>query len=414
MLTLLYAVRYGVGVLFGLGVGLLLAMVWNFLAPAIAEWLVEVLHDRKRRPEERLEPIREVLVSDLHIDTWNYAPQVEQRAKSFVEFLQTVRDDDRISGFILNGDLMDIPLFAGKLTDEQNRLMLEVKPGKIGPDQGVIGRNYLPVLQELFNLEKPRGHRPKRVIFQTGNHDIGVVGLRYVLLDMPEFLPGVQAGWSPQILLMGSPDGDDYDRRCIYIEHGQEYDPLLWLYMRYAVLDLLRGGHLHRESHFVEAMQRRGQTGFGPSAKGSTKKASIRAQAARSGTMPADMPTEELPVARPEGREWDYADDKHTVGEWLLIRRYRWAARMAFWTLPRRHRDRVKTVTFGHTHKPDRYVFPDGRVYINSGAWAGYSTDQSYCLIHKNGFVTGPYQWVDAATFRRRHVDMSDAVVAAS
>ena len=63
-------------------------------------------------------------------------------------------------------------------------------------------------------------------------------------------LPGVQAGWSPQILLMGSPSQESYAGRFIYVEHGQEYDPFLWLYLRYAVLDLLRGGHLHREAHF--------------------------------------------------------------------------------------------------------------------------------------------------------------------
>jgi len=403
MLTLLYAVRYGVGVLVGLGLGLVLGMAWNLLVPALAEWFMETFVDRGRRPSETLEPIREVLVSDLHIDSWNYEPQKEYRAKNFVEFLGTIRADDRIDGFVLNGDLMDIPLFAGRLTDEQRRLMLEVGPGKIGPDQGVIARNYLPILRDLFSLERPneKGERISRVIFQSGNHDIGVVGLRYVLGEMPDFLPGVHAGWSPQILLMGSPREESYARRFIYIEHGQEYDPFLWLYLRYAVLDLLRGGHLHREAHFVRAMQRHGQTGLGQSSKGSGRKSRIRAEAATSGTVGPDL--EEPPVSRERGDEWDYEKDKHTVGEWLLLRRYRFAARMAFWKLPNRRRTEVRTVMFGHTHKPDRYVFPSGRVYINSGDWAGYSTDQSYCLIHTNGYVSGPYQWEDAVTFHDRH-----------
>lgn len=391
-----------IGIVIGIAIGLALSMAWNVFAPATAEWFCETFLDRGSNTstvDRPVSPPCEVLVSDLHIDTWDYPPQAEMRVRSFVEFLDSVRADPRIEGFVLNGDLMDIPLFAGDLTAEQNRLMLEVNAGPITPNQGVIVEKYAPVLRALITLEKPdpSGDNVSRAIFQTGNHDIGVVGLRYVMRVMPDFLPQVQAGWSPQILLQGGPGGSPYNSRWVYIEHGQDYDPFLWLYMRYAVLDLLRGGHLHREAYFIRAVQRKGTMGLGRSSKGSKAKNRLRAQAAMNEAAgkppPANMPVETAPVARAPGQDWDFANDDHSFFERLLMLRYRWAGRRVFAALPKSKRDSVKTVTFGHTHMPDRYVFPGGRVYINSGDWCGHTDHQCYSLIHRDGFVSGPFQW---------------------
>jgi len=52
----------------------------------------------------------------------------------------------------------------------------------------------------------------------------------------------------------------------------------------------------------------------------------------------------------------------------------------------------------GHTHLPDRYEFPGGRLYINSGDWAGNDANQCFLLIQPNGVVSGPHQWRDGLT----------------
>jgi UDP-2,3-diacylglucosamine pyrophosphatase LpxH len=394
------------GIVAGLAVGLVLSMLCIVLGPSTAEWLCETFWDRRRvTPVSTDAAPSEIIVSDLHIDTWEYAPRPECRARSFVEFLEALRADRYIQGFLLNGDLMDIPLFAGTLTAQQNRLMLEVNAGALDPPQGVIAAQYDNVLRALLTVEKPeRDAVIRRSIFQTGNHDIGVNGLRYVRAEMPDYLPSVQAAWSPQLLLRGGPMVDQrYDGRWIYLEHGHEYDPFLWLYMRYAILDLLRGGHLRRESQFIAAMQRKGRTGLGKTSRGTDNLATKRAKVAA-----GLLPMSELPIETPPeppstpAADWDFAGESHTFMERLFIRRYRWAARMAFARLPASKRRSVKTVTFGHTHMPDRYVFPGGRVYVNSGDWCGNTTHQCYSVVHADGFVSGPFQWEGVEKARQR------------
>jgi len=51
---------------------------------------------------------------------------------------------------------------------------------------------------------------------------------------------------------------------------------------------------------------------------------------------------------------------------------------------------------------PDRYEFAHGGVYINSGDWCGNTTHQCYSVVYDDGFVRGPFQWIDVDTARRR------------
>ena len=88
-----------------------------------------------------------------------------------------------------------------------------------------------------------------------------------------------------------------------------------------------------------------------------------------------------------------YAGDSPSLGARLARLRYRHAARRLFRQFAREGVPQVGTVMFGHTHLPDRYVFPGGRVYVNSGDWSGYTDHRTYCVLEPDGTVRGPFQW---------------------
>lgn len=398
------------GILTGIVIVAVLAILAYPLVKAVWEWLLEVVVDRGRMPEmPRRSGVRpaEVFVSDLHIDTWDYSAAHIGRRASFLGFLSAIRNAPSVTGFILNGDLMDVPLFAGALTERQDRYMLEIPAGDPDP-QGVLNPDYDHVLHALMNLERPLednlAARPLlRTVFQTGNHDVGVNGLRYVRHEMPQYLPSVRTSWGPEVLLMGSPDPALHYDNWVYFEHGQAHDPFLWLYARYAMLDILRSGRLGREMQFIEAMQRGGRTGMDRSSPGTEHRAALRAMESTAEDL-AGLVVEEPAGRAPEtGVDWHFAGVKLTFHEWVIRNSYRLAARRAFRQLPKYRKnargeriaygENVQTVLFGHTHIPDRYVFPDGRVYINSGDWCGNTPHQCYCVIYEDGIVRGPFQW---------------------
>ena len=87
--------------------------------------------------------------------------------------------------------------------------------------------------------------------------------------------------------------------------------------------------------------------------------------------------------------------DQRTLGEWLILLRYRWFARGALRAIQRDKKDytQIKTFLCGHTHAPDRWEFKNGSVYINGGDWCGNTPHRNFCLIDTQGAVHGPFDF---------------------
>lgn len=372
------------GLLCGFAVAIIVGTLWVFLAGPMQEIIRERFFDPPQPtaiPTAPPEGLQGVLVSDLHIDTWGLRGPDEptERRERFLSMLAAVKADPRVNSFYLNGDLMDIPLHPNANAPED--VMLDLN-GALAAEQGILLERYDPVLQPLLGLTLPDTATDavmpiRRSIFQTGNHDIGVSGLRYVRPKMPSFLPPIQTVWNPSLLLQTDADDKPY-AQWVYIEHGHHWDPLLWLYMRYALLDILRFGHRKQESQLFSGLQRGGKKGMGPQ------------------THQEDS----LPPAPERGTSANHFAEEPGLLALLVRMRYRQAARRTFrefhtQKIPLGGKDyaQIRTVLVGHTHHPDRYVFPDGDVYLNSGDWSGFTHHCAYCVLDPDGTVRGPFQW---------------------
>ena len=376
---------FSVGLLCGFAVAIITGTLWVFLAGPVQEAIRERWFDPPQPTDVPTAPttgLQGVLVSDLHIDTWGLLGPEEptERRERFLALLAAVKADPRVNSFYLNGDLMDIPLHPNANAPEN--VMLDLS-GSLAAEQGVLLERYDPVIEPLLSLTVPSTASEaitpiRRSIFQTGNHDIGVSGLRYVRPQMPPFLPSVQTVWNPSLLLQTDAENVPYDN-WVYIEHGHHWDPLLWLYMRYALLDILRFGHRRQESQLFSGMQRGGKKGMGAQTR------------LDDGLLPA--PTRGSSANH-------FAKDEPDLLSTLVRMRYRQAARRTFHEFRSQkigpgEKDfaQVRTVLVGHTHHPDRYVFPGGDVYINSGDWSGFTQHCAYCVLDPDGTVRGPFQW---------------------
>jgi hypothetical protein len=373
---------FSLGLLCGFAVAIIAGTLWVFFAGPLQELVRERFFDPPQPIEVPQAPatgLQGVLVSDIHIDTWGLleADAPTERQQRFLALLAAVKADPRVNSFYLNGDLMDIPLHPNANAPED--VMLDLN-GALAEEQGVLREHYDSVLEPLLGLTLPETAKEaitpvRRSIFQTGNHDIGVSGLRYVRPQMPSFLPQVQTVWNPALLLQTDADNVPYPH-WVYIEHGHHWDPLLWLYMRYALLDILRFGHRKQESQLFSGMQRGGKKGMG-------------AQTRQDDSLPP-APARGVSANHFAGDETDWLSS-------LVRMRYRQAARRTF----REFRSQagqagpaqIRTVLVGHTHHPDRYVFPGGFIYINSGDWSGFTQHCAYCVLDPDGTVRGPFQW---------------------
>ena len=375
---------FALGLLCGFALAVGVVTSWIFLAGPLQELLLEWFVDPRRRAREASTPqtpepggMQGVLVSDLHIDTWEYPADgsPSERERRFLSLLGAVRADPNVDSFYLNGDLMDIPLHPD--ADAPEPLMLRLS-ASLSEERGVLLSRYDRVLKALLFLSEPEaGQTPiRRAVFQTGNHDVGVSGLRYVRPQPSDFLPPVGVAWNPSLLLQTDADGREYPR-WVYAEHGHHWDPLLWLYMRYALLDILRTGHQRREAALLSGMQRGGQIGLG----------------VQEVVSDARLPPAPLPGTKTN----HFENDQPGFASGLIRLRYRQAARRTFRQFRSQGDTRVKAILIGHTHHPDRYVFPGGRVYLNSGDWSGMTGHCAYCVLDADGSVRGPFQWESAA-----------------
>ncbi|HEY0076414.1 MAG TPA: metallophosphoesterase [Abditibacteriaceae bacterium] len=377
----------GLGITFGAGVALVAHTLWIILAGPTAEFLSEkVKQDGKQEtpsddktntasgslpeletPEVGGVPgIYRVLISDLHIDTWEKEPQ---RARAFIDFLDALKRRKGEVEIYINGDLLDLPLHAAHEKGREEPLILKVKSAQwegVFPTQPTYLDQLLMKLREI--MDKP----DLKIYYLTGNHDVGISGLRYFrpkasrvkggaqLLDLPAH--GI---WNPAFII-------ETGEKWVYIEHGHIHDPLLWIYMRYAIFDLLRGGTRRQERRLARSLQRKKEPG----------------QDCTAGSIKSTTPDHEEEGFR------KFAND-------LVRHRFRCAARRTLRRL-RKSGKPVHTVIFGHTHMEERCTMKVARFlnfgnyegeYINAGSWAGNQKKQTYWLIEPDGNVRGPFEW---------------------
>ncbi len=418
-----HSLYMGLGVTIGAGLTLLAHSIWTVTAGPAQERFLEILNkeeeDKLPLPEplvrdaasdddERVKRwfgdrplvvqngILRVLISDQHIDTWtelkkyNGATTQEQqhytdlsrRAVDFIEFLKTLRalsdakdkKDDlgrhlyQSVELYINGDLTDIPLHAAHTgRDEPDEMVFDDKLGGVPingkPWQGVLPTTLDTILSELHNVVKDDDPR-LRIFYFTGNHDIGIGGLRYFRPD------AVRKSLSLPSHVMWNPGGIiQAGKRWVYLEHGHAHDPVLWLYMRYAIFDLLRGGFRHQERRLLGRMQRGGKVG----------------QNSRDGAKHDE---------KEEFKPKDSPFKDFAVG--LVKLRYRHAARRTAKWLNKTYPKQPFTIVFGHTHIEDKKTFQVNcteYTYINAGSWAGNQSHQTFWVIEPNGDVSEPLQW---------------------
>lgn len=365
---------FTLGIISGTSLILLIALLWAALAGPVQEWIWETVFDRPQvgneRDSEELRGLGKpiVLISDIHMDTWDLTPQ---KFDSFREFLAHVRASG-IKEVYLNGDLMDVPPHPLNQRDVPNLTVDYQGPQKYfdlneGP-LGILQPELDSTFVALNQLVDPNAEPPQTVLtYLTGNHDIGVEGLRYIRPDLS--WSSVRVAWNPAVMLKLQPES------WIYIEHGHRYDPFLWLYLRYAILQLLRS------PGSPALAQREGKLGMGQNKRLTKAPTSAEAFAWEwldtQGRLPGDTPD----------------DQKETVGMKLAKYQFRHSARRRLRMFPPEVRDCVKAISFGHTHIPDQYVFPGGCHYVNSGDWAGNELHQCYVLIYPDGSISRTFQW---------------------
>lgn len=371
-----------VGAILGLFVAIALATILVAVVGPLLEWLVESTWDKCfQRPardallktcgKDPIKGARAIIVSDLHIDTWDYNSRRNQ--KEFLAFVHRVRQEPTVTDFIINGDINDLPPHPLNQKDPtvldidadcfDTRYPRTTREG-IPCLPGVWQPQYDDVLRGIASIggDRPAG-KPITITYLSGNHDITMAGFRYVQSAQP--YTGISASWTPSVtykVVKGN---------WLYMEHGHRFDPLLWLYLRYATLDLSRDPTLNKE------FQRRSKLGMDNDARKPSVKGVVDI---------AQGITDEDLLLPPKGLPL------------LAFYRFRQMARLQLWRMRFFSKGKVRTLTCGHTHITDRYEYPGGLTYINSGDWAGNSPHQSYLVVREDGVVTGPHQWRTAPT----------------
>jgi UDP-2,3-diacylglucosamine pyrophosphatase LpxH len=379
---MLGGVGYGLGIAYGLViVALLLVFKLAVVEPAI-EWIHEAFeqrfvapHPTETRRSQDAGTGEIVVVSDLHVDTWDRAPGGRQeRERRFLEFLQAMKATTM--EMIINGDLLDAPPSPD---DSWSGNGVEIRGSVLPKYEGIIA-----ALAALNNSSPV----PLPVTILYGNHDMASSGLRYDL-NKRSLLSRIRVpfntSWYPNIILglpgmSGVPFGTTSvgreDHR-FYIDHGHFYDPALLLYLRDFVIGALRADLRRALTTLVVSGQRRSEG--------------------------AEIPKPGLVFGEPRTRSGQF-------GHWLVRYRWRWKARHV---LIRRNEDEARQrnrplvgALFGHTHLPDRYTYRTGpargMTYINTGDWSGDTGHGTYTVITQDGVVS-QHDWFDPARRAAHH-----------
>jgi len=269
-----------------------------------------------------------LVLSDLHLDTWD-----QTRLELFLDFLN--QKQKAYEELFILGDILDLPperehdAFSGKIVPRALQALLE------------------------FSRSVP-------IHYLIGNHDLGINGLR----GNEQF----QNGWLPKIrfaypqMTLKTPQG------MILMEHGHFYDPALLLYI----------GDWFQES-FGKAMT--------PDSRLSAVNILTRKMQWRDPETALSYQEEkeikenlwqQVKKAQPQRSAQSITDD-------FIKKIWRKAAQKLLQQYNgEKHDPQAYAVIFGHTHRPDSAITPDGR-YFNSGDWKEHHT---YLEIDRQGEIT--------------------------
>lgn len=372
--TLGEAALYGIGLVYGLLViGLLVVIKQALIEPGV-EWLLEQYEQRIAAPhsnetrQSSLAGKREIIVvSDLHVDTWERAPEgLAGREASFKAFLAAV--EPTTSRLYINGDLLDGP--------PNPKDTWTGRPG--APERFSLKGSILPKYENtLADIFEFNSRRPVDVLY--GNHDMAISGLRYDLVRRPQLLQRLRVpynkSWYPNLIIGVPParpdlEGKGQEQYRFYVDHGHFYDPVLLLYLRDFLFAALRSDLREAMTTIVLAGQRR--------------------------TAEDQVPKQGIAAPKPETRD-------QRIGHSLVRYRWRWKARRV---LTHRNAAEVKQGhrpltggLFGHTHLPDSYTYriwsARGLTYVNTGDWMGETGHGTYAVITQDGVVKR-YDWLIA------------------
>jgi UDP-2,3-diacylglucosamine pyrophosphatase LpxH len=345
---------FGIGLVVGVGLALVASLLLRFLTGPLIESLFE-MRESKVREELVKSPLpgpHAVLLSDVHVDTWPLGGEYEDHTKDFEKFIGAITASKTVESLYFGGDFADIPVHP----------KFHYQPPLLAVGQKINAE--FGVLQGQESLLKHLGavfDSAQRVVGITGNHDLGINGVRFVR--------GEHAFWNPAILISGHPSASKPLEKQVYIEHGHRFDPLNWLYLRYSILDLTRRGYDEGP----------------PQAPPPTERKLRQMVEGRLGT------SKETGILVRQGMPGSTAM-RDSLGTYLVRLRYRGQARQALRRLRRVHPG-VKAFVCGHTHLPDRYRFADGTLYVNLGDWSGDTGHKTYALLDGDGELHGPIEW---------------------
>ena len=339
---------YLFGLVFGLGSALFISLLWLIFGISGIEFLQERLIDPLTRdavsstkfPLDATQALNDsrakmIVVSDLHADQWH-------DATNFVRFVEVITKNQSIERLVINGDIADYPGDMSAQTGSGLPRILSLSESQISPANASTPLHIIHRTLRHLNLHQ---EHPILTTYILGNHDIGLYGLKG---DQRKgaFNGAFESIWQPSVM-SGSEAG-----RSTYFEHGQRFDPLLIIYMRYVILDMLRSSNSGRDVIILDALARASSANISSS------------DTVRS-------------LKRKE----------HNWYTKILLYRYRASARYCLSQYGSKH------VSFGHTHLPDRYVFSNGRTYVNSGDWSVKSGHQTFCIIDTTDNLHGPFQF---------------------
>ncbi len=367
MNALLLDFLYGVGIAYGLLWVAAIFVAWEAIFEPLIEWTLE-RYERGFVPAEYPPPTEEpigaiVLISDLHIDTWDRAVGGRaNREAEFLTFLQAIARNTM--ELYINGDLFDTPPNPED-TWHGNGFDLT----------GSVLPKYENVLGAICDLNNMRP-LPVLVTLLYGNHDMGTSGLRYDLVRRPDlvtrFRVPFNTAWYPNLVIgvPHAPGNEGQETFRFYVDHGHFYDPVLFLYLRDFVVAVLRRDLRRAMTTLVLSVQRR----------------SSEQQA---------IPRPGIAPSRQETRD-------QRIAHWLVRYRWRWKARRVLIERSRQETHLgnrpLAGALFGHTHLPDSYTYRTGAArgmtYVNTGDWMGDTGHGTYTVLRQEGVVV-QYDWLD-------------------
>ncbi len=298
-----------------------------------------------------------IIVSDLHIDTWDNGQKTQGKTKArhFLDFLEA--KTPKIDALYIAGDLMDMP---------------PVRNRDVVPKGGVAE-------QAMSGLVDFASKPDKDLVYLVGNHDIGISGLR-INLDFQIPWLGRMAITYPRVYI-DTPAGG------ILVEHGHFYDPSLMLFAGDLILGTYYGDvrglpASDISSGVIRALQRRDPV---------TAEKVVDAGA-------LEPIARQRPGCRSIGRNIINSIQRKFGSTVDVVSPELWRKAapkaLAEYNVSVEPDRQAKTIVFGHTHAPDSLVWED-KQYFNSGSWSGNGPQSTYLEIDDAGRISS-HEWIKA------------------